>query len=262
MDIAAFGIPRLEVFILVLARVGGIFTLVPIFGAAQVPVQIRAAAAVALALVFVPLCAQAGAPPLAADVLAMTFLIVKETLVGLVIGFAAMLVFAAIQIAGDFIDVQSGLSFAQVVDPMYGSQTAIAGRFHHLLAGMLFFVTNAHHVMLLGLADSFRIVPIGMLSMNPAVSGGVLDLFAGLFAMAIKIASPVVAAVFLADVAMAILARAVPQMNILIVGFPLKLGVGLVGLVIALPVAAALSSDALGDIGPHAVGLLRILIGP
>lgn len=86
-----------------------------------------------------------------------------------------------------------------------------------------------------------------------------MDLFASLFGVAIKIAAPVVAAVFLADLALAIMARVVPQMNVLIVGFPLKLGVGLVGTAVALPVAIALTRDLLGDINIYTTGMLRLL---
>jgi len=259
MDLAYLSIEKVEVFVLVLARTAGIFSLVPIFGASQVPAQVRVAMALGLALVLVPLNTAAGAGPIAADVLSMTVLIAKEAIVGLVIGFVAVLVFAAIQAAGDFVDFQAGFTFASMLDPMHGSQTAIAGRFHHLLAGMIFLVTNAHYIMLCGLADSFRLVPLGQLAFSPAAAGGVVDLFAALFAVSLRIAAPVLGAVFLADVAMVIVARAVPQMNILIVGFPLKLGVGLVGMVIALPVAVALMRGTLADIYPYTAGLLRLL---
>jgi len=261
MDLASFGIEKIEVFVLVLARTAGIFTIVPIFGANQVPVQVRIAIALAITFVLVPLCMPAGVGLLATDVLPMVLLVAKEVLVGLVIGFVTTLVFAAMQLAGDFVDVQSGFSFAMMLDPVYGAQTAVAGRIQYLLAGMLFFATNAHLILVSGLADSWRLVPIGQFSLHPAVAGGVIDLFASLFAVALRIAAPVVAAVFLADVAMAIVARAVPQMNILLAGFPLKLGVGLVGMLIALPVAAALSRGALAGIHPETVGLLRLLTG-
>jgi len=186
---------------------------------------------------------------------------VKETIVGLVIGFVTTLVFTAIQLAGDYIDLQSGFSFATMFDPVYGAQTAVAGRLHHLLAGLLFFVTNAHHILLSGLADSFRLLPVGQFSLDPAVAGGVVDLFAALFAVAVRIAAPVVAAVFLADVALAMISRAVPQMNILMSGLPLKLGVGIVGMLVALPVAVAMSSNLLADIHLNTIGVLRQLVG-
>ncbi len=261
MDIAYFGIAKLEVLLLVFVRTAGIFTLAPIFGAHQVPSQVRVGIALGLALVFVPLAMPAaGAAPLASDIPTMALLIVKEAMVGLVIGFVTILVFFAIEAAGEFVDLQSGFSFASTVDPAFSHNTAVCGRFYNILAGLLFFVTNAHYVLLSGLADSFRAVPVGAFELNPAVVGGALDLFTGLFAIALRIAAPVIAAVFLTDVAMAIISRAVPQMNILMVGMPVKLGVGLVGMMIALPIAVALSRDTLGNIHLYTSGLLRLLV--
>jgi flagellar biosynthesis protein FliR len=259
MDLAFIGLAKLEVFILAFVRTAGIFTLVPIFGSNQIPVHVRVAIAVGIAIIFVPLCAPPGMAAPAVDILPMAMLIVKEALVGLVIGFVTSLVFAAIQAAGDLVDMQSGFSFASMFDPVYGAQTAIAGRVHHMLAGLLFFVTNAHHILISGLADSFRVIPIAQVSLNPLVAGGVLDLFTVFFAVALRIAAPVLAAVFLADVALAIVARCVPQMNVLMVGLPLKLGVGRVSMVVALPVAVALTGNALGDIGNQTSGLLHVL---
>lgn len=261
MELAFLGMAKLEVFVLVFVRTAGIFTLVPIFGAHQVPTQVRIAIALGMALVFVPLCIAASGPAtLAADVPSMALLIIKEAMVGLVIGFVTTLVFTAIQMSGDFIDMQSGFNFASMIDPVYGTHTAVCGRFQQTLAGLLFFVCNAHYVMLSGLADSFRALPVGAFSLNPTVVGGVTDLFVTLFAIALRIAAPVIAAVFLADVAMALISRVVPQMNIMMVGMPVKLGVGLIGMAVALPVAIAMSRNMLGDIHVYTSGVLRLLM--
>lgn len=262
MDLAFFGISKIEVFLLVLARTAGIFTLVPIFGANRVPGQIRVVMAAGLALVFVAFCAPAGTKPLATDIFTMLMMIARETLVGLVIGFVVILVFSAIQSAGDFVDMHSGFSFAATIDPVNGSQTAVAGKLNHMLAGLLFFITNIHHVVISGIADSFRVMPIGQLTFSPAVSGGVIELFVMLFAISIKLAAPVVAAVFVADLALAMMSRAVPQMNILMVGMPLKLGVGMVALIVALPVSMALTRSIMGDMHSQIIAMVRILGTP
>lgn len=262
MDIAAFGIAKVEMFILVLARTLGIFTLVPIFGASQVPVMARIITGVAMALLFMPLYGLQTAEPIAMDVPTMAMLVAREAAVGAVIGFVTIMVFAAIQAAGDFIDMHAGFSFATMVDPVYGTQTAIAGRVHHILAGLIFFVANCHHIMLCGLADSFKIAPVGTFALSPNVADGFVVLFGSLFAVALRIAAPVVAAVFLADVAIALVSRAVPQMNAMMVGFPLKLGVGMVGMFVAMPVAIALTRATLGSVHGQTSSLVRLLISP
>ena len=254
------GAEKLEVFLLVLVRSAGIFTMTPIFGASQAPAQVRVAIAVGIALVFVPLCPSDAVR--ASGVLQMALLVAKEAFVGVVIGFVVTLVFAVFQIAGDFIDMQAGFSFATMVDPVNGSQTAVAARFHQILVGLLFFATNAHHVVISGLADSFRLVPVGSMSLNPLVANGVLDIFATLFTVALRIASPVVAAVFLADVALAIICRAVPQMNVIIAGMPLKLGVGMVGMLIAIPVLVTSSQGVFGEMYSQMGSHLHQLVVP
>ena len=258
MDLAWLGAQKLEVFILVLARTAGIFTVTPIFGANQVPPQVRIAVAVGMAVIFVALVPSNAV--LAVDILPMALLIAKEAFVGLVIGFVVTLVFAVFQIAGDFIDVQAGFSFATMVDPVNGAHTSVAARFHQILIGLLFFATNAHHVVITGLADSFKLVPVGSMSMNPLVASGMLDIFATLFAVALRIASPVVAAVFLADVALAIMCRAVPQMNVIIAGMPLKLGVGLVGMLVAIPVLVTSSQGVFSDMYSQMGNMLHMLV--
>lgn len=258
MDAAWLGAEKLEVFILVLVRSAGIFTMTPIFGANQVPPQVRIAVAVGMALIFMPMCPSSGIP--ATDVLQMGLLVAKEALVGVVIGFVVTLVFAVFQIAGDFIDMQAGFSFATMVDPVNGSNTSVAARFHQILIGLLFFATNAHHVLISGLADSFRLVPVGAMSLNPLVANGVLDIFTTLFTVALRIASPVLAAVFLADVALAIMCRAVPQMNVIIAGMPLKLGVGLVGLLVAIPVLVTSSEGIFSDMNSQMGNVLHLLV--
>lgn len=258
MDLAWLGAQKLEVFILVLARTAGIFTVTPIFGANQVPPQVRIAVAVGMAVIFVAL--DPSSAVLAVDVLPMALLIAKEAFVGLVIGFVVTLVFTVFQIAGDFIDVQAGFSFATMIDPVNGAQTSVAARFHQILIGLLFFATNAHHVVITGLADSFKLVPVGAMSLNPLVANGMLDIFATLFSVALRIAAPVVAAVFLADVALAIMCRAVPQMNVIIAGMPLKLGVGLVGMLVAIPVLVTSSQGVFSDMYSQMGNMLHLLV--
>jgi len=258
MDLALFSFQRLILFILVLVRTAGIFTLTPVFGADQSPKYVRLVVALALTLVFLPLVSPVR--EFSFSTLSLAVLIAREACVGLVIGFVCSLVFSAMEMAGQFVDFQAGFSFATMLDPSSGSQVAVASRFHQMLAGLLFFVTNAHHILIRGMADSFALAPVGQVTISAAVGPGMLELFSGLFSVAVRIAVPIVAAVFLADVALAVTSRVVPQMNILIVGFPLKLGVGLVGMLVALPVVMAMSRGVFGDMYGQIGAALRLLI--
>jgi len=258
MDPTWFGVEKLEIFLLVLARTAAIFSVVPVLGSTQVPMQVKALVSVGVALVFVSV-SDLNSPVV--DALPMAFMVAKEAIIGLVIGFVVLLIFTAIQVAGELIDLQSGFSFATMLDPINGAQTAVAARLHYLLAGLLFFVTNAHHIMIRGLADSFLLLPIGNMTINTAVARGIIDLFVLLFGIAIRIAAPVLATVFLADVALILLARAVPQANLLIVGLQLKLGAGIIGLVVTLPVLLMTSQGVFCNMYSQTAVALRLLTG-
>lgn len=252
----SMGMPNPVQFLLVFVRTLGIFTLTPIFGQSQVPVQVRILASVCMTFVFAPMAHPAA--PLPSELLGIAALALREVVIGLTIGFVVTLVFSALHIAGDIVDTHVGFSFASIVDPVYGSQTALAARLHQMIASVLFFVMNCHHVLIRGLSDSFRIAPIGVFSLNPSVSGGVMDLFVSMLLIALRVSVPVVAAVALADVALAVTSKAVPQMNVLMVGFPLKLGVGLVGMIVALPLLVSTSQGVLGSMYGHTAAILHL----
>lgn len=257
MDLALFGEQRLILFLLILIRTVGIFTLTPIFGAQQVPVQVRVAVSLALTLVFLPMVTPVGV--LSTDMFPLMLLVLREALIGLVIGFVITIVFATIETAGHFVDMHAGFSFASMIDPVNGAHGALAARFHNLLAGLIFFISNAHHLVVRGVADSFALAPVGDITLNPAVAGGMTDLFTALFIIALRIAMPVIAAAFLADLAMAIASRVVPQMNVLMVGFPLKLGVGMVGMIVAVPLVAAMSQNLFSDMYHQMGSIVRLM---
>lgn len=258
MDLTYFGTQKIILFLLILIRTAGIFTLTPIFGGNQTPMQVKLATALALTIVFLPL----AKPPaeLPDGVFGLGLVAGREALVGLAIGFVVNMIFSAIETAGHIVDVNAGFALATVVDPVNGQNSALAARMHSLLAGLLFFATNSHHLLLKGLADSFNIAPVGQIAMTTAVAGGIFELFSMLFMVAVRIAAPVIAAVFLADLALAIAARVVPQMNVLIVGFPLKLGVGIAGMIVALPVIAAGCTGLFGDTYGQITSVLRLMV--
>jgi flagellar biosynthesis protein FliR len=234
MDIYGFTISRIVTFLLVLARVGGIFTVAPIFGNVNVAPMVRVAIAACLAFVFLPM-ANYNAANL--DILAFVLVMGKEVLIGLIMGFLASLMFSAIQMAGSFIDLQVGFGFASIVDPMTKQQNAVIGQLYNLAATLLFLAINGHHMMLRGLADSFTVMPLGAMNMTAQASADMIRLFSIIFISALKISAPVVGAIFLTDVSLGILSRTVPQLNVFVVGLPAKLAVGLMTVIIVLPVA-------------------------
>ncbi|UHA59278.1 flagellar type III secretion system protein FliR [Metabacillus litoralis] len=164
-------------------------------------------------------------------------LIVKEVLLGLTIGFSAYFILAAIQIAGSFIDFQMGFAIANVIDPQTGAQSPLVGQFLYTFVLLFMITTNAHHLLLDGVFYSYQFVPIDQpfLPMGEeSVIEFIVESFNSMFIIAFQMSIPVVGSLFLVDIALGIVARTVPQLNIFVVGLPLKIGVSFIMLILVM----------------------------
>ncbi len=233
------------IFLLVLVRMTGLFFLAPVFAHASIPAQVKAWFAFAAALVVYPMMSRALVS-MPANVGEFALLILRELLVGLVVGYVALLVFAAAQYAGELIDTQIGFGMANLIDPSYGAQVTVIGQLHFLVATMVYLAVNGHHFLVGALVRSYDMVPIGQAGLGPELFSLIVMKFGELFGIAMRMALPGVACLLIAEMGLGILARAVPQMNVLMVGFPLKIGVGLAILVLAVPGFVSYVQVALG----------------
>lgn len=183
--------------------------------------------------------------------------VLREVAFGLLLGLAMNLVFLAAHTASRLVGLQMGFSIGGVIDPLTGSDSATLDQFYALLAMLVFFAVEGHHVVILTLAETVQAVPPG--TFDPLVlSGDAIARFgAGLLVTAVRIGLPVVAALLLVDVGLGIVARTVPQMQVLLVGLPVKVGVGLIVLAVSVPATASLMGLAFE--GPLAGASLRLL---
>ena len=233
MDIITFIETHLGFFLLVFARISAIFSSAPFFGSRNVPVYVKAAFSLLLTYITVPIIPNPAAVPDA--FLPYLVLLVSELLVGLIIGFAASLVFYGVQMAGQLLDMQIGFGIVNIFDPLSGQQMPLIGNFKYILALIVFLTTNSHHLFITALVSSFKLIPPAGIVFSNSVTGIIVDMVSGLFVVAIKICLPVLIAIILTDIALGILARTMPQMNIFIVGIPGKIMVGMFVLTLALP---------------------------
>jgi len=223
-----------ETLVLFGARVGGLLLVAPALSETIVPRSFRVALLVILTVLLQPvaLASMHGVPRITPE----TFL--TETLVGFAIGLGAALLIGAAEAAGDIVAVQIGLSGSAILDPLSNENMPILGTFLRLFAVTLLLSFNLHLTMLSALADSVHALPVGA-SLN--VKGGLwamLQLGGALFAFGVRFAAPVIAAVLIANVALAVLGRAAPQLNILSVAFPVQIALGLTTLIASLPAIA------------------------
>ncbi|MCR4419899.1 MAG: flagellar biosynthetic protein FliR [Clostridia bacterium] len=221
--------------LLIFARVSAFMAVGPLFGLRPVPPLLKAGAALILASLLVPVV-RLPEGSLQAPVYALAIL--GEVLVGLALGYAASLLFHAFRVAGQLLDLETGLAMANLLDPETGAGVSLLGEFFYLLGLWLLLQMDGHHSLLRALADSFELVPPGTAAWQGALAAEIGRRFAAMFGLALRLAAPVMAVLVVSDVALALISRTVPQLNVFMMGFPLKVGLGLLGLILVLPILA------------------------
>ncbi|MBW3113856.1 MULTISPECIES: flagellar biosynthetic protein FliR [Bacillaceae] len=231
-------VPVLSVYLLVFVRVSAFFVTMPLFSYRNIPAQHRIAFSVVLSWVM-----YYTIDSKAFEINGQYFLLImKEAMVGLLIGFVAYMIVSAIQIAGGFIDFQMGFAIANVIDPQTGAQSPLTGQYLYTFALLLLLALNGHHLLLDGIFYSYQLIPIDRPWIpfgNENLADYVISAFNSMFVIAFQMSVPVVATLFLVDVALGIVARTVPQLNVFVVGFPIKIAVAFIVLFIVMGVTFA-----------------------
>lgn len=219
-----------------LSRILGLIAAAPLFGNAAVPATVKVSLGALLAMIIAPTVP--ALPAVNPMSLPGLLILTQEMLVGLAMGFSIRIVFSAIEMAGEISSLTMGLGFASFFDPQTKGRSSAISQFLVMLATLMFLTVNGHLVLLAALAESFVSLPI---SASPINSGGFQQLAAWgaeIFRSGVQISLPIVAALLLTNVALGILTRAAPQLNIFGIGFPVTLGVGLLVIGMVLPYLA------------------------
>jgi flagellar biosynthesis protein FliR len=221
-------------FLLILTRVSAFFLTIPVFSNKNLPTIHKIG--LSLFLSWIMLYAISPDPiPINGFFL---LLIMKEAMIGLAIGFIAAIVFYALQVAGGFIDLQMGFAIANVFDPQTGIQTPLMGRYLYTFAMLFLLAVDGHHMLLDGIFYSYNFLPLDSPIANfgnGSMTRFVVSVFSGMFLVALQMAIPIVGTLFLADLALGIVARTVPQMNIFVIGLPVKILIALVLFLVVMP---------------------------
>jgi len=256
-----FILEMLPYFLLIFVRLTSFFIITPLFSMRGVPNQFKVGIAFFLALL--AFSSQTIDEPIPMDVYYI-LMIIKEFAVGLVLGFTAAIVLYAVQVAGAFIDFQMGFSMASVMDPQTGTQVPIIGHFKYILALLFLLTVDGHHLMLDGVMQSIKLFPVELMSFTVQfedIAHFITTLFLEMFMIALQIALPVVGSLFLIDIALGILAKTVPQLNIFAVGFPVKIFVGFVMLMLTMPFFFYVLQSLFAKIIENMAQLIRLLGG-
>ena len=251
----------LPYFLLILVRLTSFFLVAPLFSMKGVPAQFKIGIAAFLA--FFALSGITIEEPLPLDGYYI-MMAIKEFAIGIALGFTAALVLYTVQIAGAFIDFQMGFAIASVMDPQTGSQVPIIGHFKYILALLFLLTVDGHHLMLDGVMQSLQVIPVESLSFGirfEDLAKFISDLFVEMFMIALQMSLPIVGALFLVDVALGILAKTVPQLNIFAVGFPVKILAGFVLLLFTIPIFFFLLQNLFEKIMVSMAELTRLIGG-
>ena len=248
-------------FLLIFCRISSFLITAPVFSTRNVPATFKIGLAFFISLIAFALVGLKQ--PTEID--GLYFLqVLKEVLIGLLIGFAAYMFFTAVQIAGSFIDMQMGFAIANMIDPMTGASSPLMGNFKFMLAMLLFLSFNGHHYLIQAIVESYQWAPLDSVLFARLYDGSIstflVETFAKVFAIAFQMSAPIVVALFLADIGLGILAKTAPQFNIFVVGLPLKIMLGLVLLLLMVTSFQGIFSGLFARMLESLQNLLRLLV--
>ncbi|MDF2721408.1 MAG: fliR [Paenibacillus sp.] len=253
-------IPYLPNWLLIFCRITAFLMAAPVFSTRGVPSQWKIGVSAIIA--FIAFSAVGLKEPMALDGM-FVFSIIREVLIGILLGLTAYMFFTAVQIAGAFIDIQMGLGIANVIDPMTGAQSPLIGNFKFVLAMLLFLTFNGHHYLIDGFMKSYQWLPLSNDLFARIADGSVhefvLRSFTTVFTLALQMSAPLVVALFLTDVGLGILSKTAPQFNIFVIGVPLKIIIGFLLLVMLLPSFLYLFQDLFGSLFEAMNRLVQLL---
>jgi flagellar biosynthetic protein FliR len=243
-------------FFLVLARIGPLFVVAPLFSSKMIPVRARGVAAVALAVGLSPIALKDAKVP--TDALSIGGLIGKEALVGFAFAFTIAVLFAAVSIAGSFLDTLIGFSYGGLVDPVNGNQSTVLSQLYTLVGVMIFIAIGGDSWMIQGLAKTYDLVGLTQMPAIGSLVGGAQHSFATIFVSAVELAAPVLIALIITDAGFGVVSRVMPQLNVFAVGFPAKILVGFLIVSASLPFVAGWIGNQLQQSVMSALQTLRV----
>ncbi|NLA74554.1 MAG: flagellar type III secretion system protein FliR [Deltaproteobacteria bacterium] len=248
---------QLEGFFWILVRVGTLFFLLPLFGARNIPSLWKAGLSFVVAIVLTPVVPAPQNLPVSGPEIILG--IAAEVLMGLILAITIRMFMAAAEMAGQFMSFQMGFSMASAIDPQTGAQSNVLTQFIYIFTLLLFFSMDGHHMFIRVMANSFYSVPINSISFKSAIANELIRAGSSMFLLGLKIAAPILVALFLSNLCLGIIARTVPQVNILMVGFPVNLSIGFMLFCLILLNVYPLIFDMKNSIGRSLVRLLGFM---
>lgn len=229
-------INNMPFFMIVFFRVGGMLLFAPVFGHANIPMQVRIALALTFTVVLYSVL-QKNQPPLPTTIMPFVEIAVKEIAIGAVVGFAASLIFTSVTMAGNLITNQIGLDTATIVDPSseIGEEEQVITVFLNMIAVLVFLAIDGHHWFIKATAQSFDIIPVGGFHFTTVTLAKILSMFNALFIVGFKMSAPSLLAILLTVVVLGLMTKVAQEINVFNIAFQIKILIGFFLLIISLP---------------------------
>lgn len=246
-------------FLWPLTRIVGLISVAPLYGNVSVPARVKIALGITLSLIVAPLIST----PIGIDPMSVTglLILIQQLVIGLAMGFAMRIAFAGIEMAGEISGMTMGFGFASFFDPQTRARSSAISQFLALIMIMVYLTTNLHLVVLATLVQSFDLLPISTNFIAPGGLLAVVNWGGRVFSAGVQLSLPIVAALLITNIALGVLTRAAPQLNIFGIGFPLTIGAGFIMLGVTLPYLANPISLLIQD-GIEAMGRITVALMP
>jgi len=260
MTTAYFSIePRhVQLAMLAMTRLSGLLLITPPVQAPMVPVQVRIGLAFSLVFLMWPQLAVA-APPIATNVLALGGLAASELCIGMAIGFAGRLVVSAASFAAELVSLQMGFGLASTIDPIRGQHVTVLTRLFDWVVMLIFLALDGHHLMLGAVVESFRVVPAGGIGNLTSTASVLVPIGGRLFGVGMALVAPALGVLFIANLALVLASRVVPQLNLMAIGFPILVALGLIMMTINLDLFGSLMGGEIRNLESLLITVLRSL---
>jgi len=225
---------QIQAMMLIFLRILALLFYMPLFENRQVPLAFKAGLAMTMSFLLFPRIGPT-LPAMPHTPLAFGLGVAGEVLIGITLGLAVRLFFTGIQLAGQLAGFQMSLTVANILDPISNSQISIIAEINNLVTMLVFLIINAHHMLILALMESFRSLPPLGMSISQGVGEYMLQLAGGIFVAALQVGAPLIVTMMITSVALGLMARTVPQMNVFLVAMPAKILVGFIVMAMSIP---------------------------
>lgn len=230
----------IDAFLLVFVRMLSLLLAVPLFSSRSVPTLVKIGLAFFLSTIVIN-SIDVEVTVRSTEIVNYAITVGKEFITGWLIGYAAYLAYTTLVLAGQFIDMQIGFSMVNVFDPLSQIQLSITGNLYYYLVLLLTVASNAHFLFIKAIIRSFDFIPIGQMSLSANLNNGVIAFYSKFFSVALQIAAPFFFVMLMTNIVLAILARTAPQMNLFVIGFPVKIMLGMLLMLVTMNIFTSVS---------------------